>query len=254
MPLTCYFLFRFNEFQKIINNQNLAIKNGQDALMGEEEKNRNQQDFITKELKSRDELLKSERKRIAADLHDDIIQRLVVLRMRLEQLLYFTIPGRAEIEVKQLHHELENIMGDMRYLIHDLVHPKFDKYTFTALIERLVQRLGCVLHRKVELVLHAEDQEFFIPSPIKRELYYIIQEATQNSLSHSVALTLRVSLSWKEGLLVIVEDDGQGLLERGRGEGYGFSSIQRRAVAIGATLQIKSTSRGLAITVEWKKS
>jgi signal transduction histidine kinase len=76
----------------------------------------------------------------------------------------------------------------------------------------MAERFDRVLHRKVKFELQHEEQEFHIVPHIKRELYYIVQEAAQNSLNHSVAYILQISLSWQHGLRVIIEDDGQGLL------------------------------------------
>lgn len=247
-----YFLFlRFNALIKDNRELQRALVQAHKVFSDEKAKYQQQVSVLLKQVQSNEELLAAERKRIAADLHDDIIQRMVVVRFRLEQLLYFLLPKRAEDEVQSLHKDLEHIMADIRYLIDDLVHPKFESQTFTELINGMAERLSRVLHRKVKFELQHEEQEFHIAPSIKRELYYIVQEAAQNSLNHSVAYILQISLSWQNGLLVIIEDDGQGLLERGRGEGYGVASIQRRAEAIGANLEIKSTSRGLVILLEY---
>ncbi|MBX2968734.1 MAG: hypothetical protein KF803_05140 [Cyclobacteriaceae bacterium] len=248
-----YFLFlRFNALINTNHELQRALAQAHKVFSDEKAAYQQQANLLQKQARSNEELLTAERKRIAADLHDDIIQRMVVVRFRLEQLLYFVLPKRAESEVQSLHKELEHIMADIRYLIDDLVHPKFESQTFTELVKGMAERLSRVLHRKVKFELQHEEQEFHIAPSIKRELYYIVQEAAQNSLNHSVAFILQISLSWQNGLLVIIEDDGQGLLERGRGEGYGVSSIQRRAEAIGANLEIKSTSRGLVIVLEYK--
>lgn len=250
-----YFLFlKFNALRKANHELQRALAQARKVFSDEKAAYQQQLSVLQKQVRSNEELLKAERKRIAADLHDDIIQRMVVLRIRLEQLLYYPIPDRAELEVKQMHLEMEKIVGDIRYLIHDLVHPKFEFQTFTELVKGMAERLGRVLHRKVKFELQHEEQEFHIAPLIKRELYYIVQEAAQNSLNHSVAYILQISLSWQNGLLVIIENDGQGLLKRGRGEGYGIASIQKRAEAIGANLQIKSTSRGLVIVLEYNGS
>ncbi|HRJ31415.1 MAG TPA: histidine kinase [Cyclobacteriaceae bacterium] len=247
-------IFRHRELQKKITHSEKLISEFRDSFAREQKGNKSQLELLRKQLKSREESLKAERKRIAADLHDDVIQRMVVLRIQLEQLLYYPIPDRAEAEIKLLHRELEKIMGDIRYLIDDLVHPKFESQTFTELVKGMAERLGRVLHRKVTFELQHEAQEFYIAPSIKRELYYIVQEAAQNSLNHSVAFILQITLSWQNGLLVIIEDDGQGLLKRGRGEGYGMASIQKRAEGIGANLEIGSASRGLMIVLEYNGS
>lgn len=249
-----YFLRRLKGLQNKHNELTLTIRKVNEDLVEALERSKRMEAELQQQLKSNTVLLKAERKRIAADLHDDIIQRMVVVRLRLEQLSYYPIPERAEKEVLLLHRELENIMADIRYLIDDLVQPKFETQSFSTLIRGLVARLSRIIHRKVEFKVQPEQDEFYIQPHIKRELYYIIQEAAQNSLNHSTASVLLISLRWEDALRVVIEDDGQGLLQRGRGKGYGTGSIKQRAEAIGAELIIKSRAPGLVILLGYKNS
>ncbi|MBX2944242.1 MAG: hypothetical protein KF725_00295 [Cyclobacteriaceae bacterium] len=232
----------------------MTLRKVQQDLVEESERSKRMETELQQQVKSNDTLLKAERKRIAADLHDDIVQRMVVVRLRLEQLSYYPLPERAKKEVLLLHRELENIMADIRYLIDDLVQPKFEIQSFSTLIHELVARLSRIIHRKVEFKVQYEQDEFFIQPYIKRELYYIIQEAAQNSLNHSTASVLLISLRWEDTLWVVIEDDGQGLLQRGRGKGYGTESIKQRAGAIGAELIIRSRTPGLVILLGYRNS
>ncbi|MBX2964720.1 MAG: hypothetical protein KF845_01150 [Cyclobacteriaceae bacterium] len=254
--LVIYLFRQFESLQKSNAELNHALAKANNSTVHERNRNKLHEASLQEQLKKNEELLKSERKRIAADLHDDIVQRMVVVRFRLEQLLYYPLPKRAEDEVKLLHRDMERIMGDIRYLIDDLVQPKFEIQTFTELVKNLFNKLSRMLHLKTEFTVRFEENEFPIPPHVKRELYYIIQEAAQNSLNHSVALILEITVSWQNGLMVIVKDDGQGLplLGRGRGRGHGMASIQQRAEAIGADLTIRNKFPGLIIILEYENS
>lgn len=252
--ITGYFLFRIKNLQRTAAKLNRTLTEVQESVAKEQARNRQLKTSLQHQLESNEALLKTERKRIAADLHDDIIQRMILVRLRIEQLLFFPLPVRAENEIKSLHRDMENILADIRYLIDDLVHPKFETQSFSALIRELAAQLSRIFYLKVEFKVQHEQDEFFIPPYIKRELYYIIREAAQNSLNHSIASVLIISLSWQDGLWVVIRDDGQGLLQHGRGKGYGTESMKRRAEAIGAELIIKNRMPGLVIMLGYKNS
>ncbi|MCU0356273.1 MAG: hypothetical protein MUE95_01710 [Cyclobacteriaceae bacterium] len=109
------------------------------------------------------------------------------------------------------------------------------------------------LHCKVEFDVRAEQMEFIISSHVKRELYFIIQEVAQNTLKHAFANLLTIKLSWENGLQVIIQDDGQGLLPLGMGKGFGLASIQNRAHAIGAQMSMHNTTPGLIVILEYQQ-
>lgn len=79
----------------------MLISEFRDSFAREQKGNKSQLELLRKQLKSREESVKAERKRIATDLHDDVIQRMVVLRIQLEQLLYYPIPDRAYKKISQ---------------------------------------------------------------------------------------------------------------------------------------------------------
>src|ERR1041385_5341673 len=87
------------------------------------------------------DILKNERERIANELHDDIVQRLIAVRFRLEQLLCFFPRPEVEREINLLRGELESAMGDLRYVIRDLKHPKIEGKNLNLLLTDMVDKL-----------------------------------------------------------------------------------------------------------------
>jgi signal transduction histidine kinase len=109
-----YFLFlRFHALIETNRELQHALAQAHKVISDEKAAHQQQMGVLQKQVRSNEDLLTAERKRIAADLHDDTIQRMVVVRFRLEQLLYYPIPKRAEAEVQSLHKELEHIMADI---------------------------------------------------------------------------------------------------------------------------------------------
>lgn len=103
-------------------------------------KNRNEQLY-------RDALaVEKEQRRIADELHDDTVQRMVAVRFRLEQILYFPVHQKVEKEVNDLRNEIETIIAALRFLIKGLTQPRFEQHSFSYLIQELVNKLSSMHH------------------------------------------------------------------------------------------------------------
>ena len=124
------------------------------------------------------------------------------------------------------------------------------------------------MRRFAEDLLDAKDIDFTIRSSLddkdvplgadlRREVYLIFKECVNNLVKHSrcteAAVTFSASGPW---LVVSITDNGKGFEPstngntRGMG-GHGLASMQRRARALGGSLQIDSgVSRGTSVTLK----
>jgi signal transduction histidine kinase len=192
-----------------------------------------------------------ERLRIAHELHDDIVQRMAAVRLRMEEFSYRLDKPELIEGLSALNEEMNQIMKSLRFVIYGLPQPQFEQNSFSSLIKDfLVARLNHVAGKTVELQLENEQQEFFLPGPVKRELYNLMQEAVQNSLKHSAGFHLKLSMAWDTILEIEVIDNGQGYLpQAGAASGLGFVSMEERAKAIGATLNLISSTFGSIVRI-----
>lgn len=200
---------------------------------------------------NRDVAIENEGKRIASDLHDDTVQRMVAVRFRLEQILYFAIPERAEIEIKGIRKEIDDIISTLRFLINGLTQPRFEIHPFSYIITQLAKTIGAMHHVKVVEKSIYQEQEFEIQPAVKQQLYYMVHEAAHNFLKNSTGLQLIISLTWTDELVINIEDNGQGLM-RGRGYGLGMESMQKRADEIQAELIYFPGLKGLRMQVRYR--
>lgn len=202
----------------------------------------------------RDQLtIEKEQKRLANELHDDTVQRLVAVRFRLEQLLHYPIAVEAEKEVNQIRQELDDSMATLRFLIKGMTQPRFDHHPFSYLIKQLTENLSAMHHLTVLLGVTHPEKEFFIPPIIKQDLFYLVHEPAHNFLKYSTGFQLVIRLTWGNELLINIADNGQGM-QRGRGYGLGMISMQKRADAIGAVLTFNKVSRGIDIDIRLKNT
>jgi signal transduction histidine kinase len=181
-----------------------------------------------------------ERQRIAGDVHDDPVQRVVALNMRL-QLLRRSVTDPATRE--ELDRSLESVatcIRSMRQLLFELRPPILDERGVGAAIEEYLTG------RDIDLDWTVEDSVTTRPPGDTRiVLYRIAQEALANVWKHAEATSVSVRIfEERGGICVEIDDDGIGFgldtlgpTEPGH---MGLSSMRERAELAGGTCDIHS--------------
>lgn len=145
-----------------------------------------------------------ERTRIAHDIHDDPVQKMVALKMRLEMLRRqhpdLSDVGEA-LEVMQL------TIKSMRTLLFDLSPPTLEEEGLGAALTYLLDNSTSSFDWSVD-----EDDDYGEPSVrTSLILYRIAQEAFANARKHADAAHVRVTLQRRDdGTLLRIVDDGVG--------------------------------------------
>ena len=207
-----------------------------------------------------------ERRRLAAEIHDGISQRLVSLWYHLlaaedaagnmTEGEAGSVPEESTASLSTLCRELEvakelttAALAEARAAIVGLRPSVLDDLGLGPGLESLARILSDV---QVELDITAER----LPPHVEVALYRIAQEALQNVVKHADATRVRLVLSTgPAGVRLAVEDDGRGFDGDGIGEAedrhsYGMVGMRERAELIGATLTITSwPGRGTTVEV-----
>jgi signal transduction histidine kinase len=189
---------------------------------------------------------KEERRRIARDLHDGVLQDLVGV---LQSLRLSDLQNKGSGLGLDLEEELEALgratLG-LRNAVHDLRGEK--ERPFVKSVESLVE-LNRRLSPDCNIGLVVEEG---FPNGLLGEagveLLHVIREAFTNARHHSgaknIVVTLRVEGS---DLVAEISDDGQGFELEGT-PGVGLSSMQERAAIVDGKLEIESeVGRGTSV-------
>jgi signal transduction histidine kinase len=184
-----------------------------------------------------------ERRRIAEDVHDDVVQvmtavavRLGLLRRRLEEPAQLAVADGALATVEQA-------IVRLRALIFDLSPPTLDRYGLAGAVRMKLQQFETEGGFRCQLQAEVKTE----PEPDVRVLIYrVIQEALSNIRKHSQASKVVISISEDEaGVLVRVRDDGVGFSTTEAGApkaGHlGFRTMRDRAQSAGGWLKTEST-------------
>lgn len=183
-----------------------------------------------------------ERRRIAADVHDDSIQvmaavdlRLAVLRRRLDGL------GAAEEAetLDTLQRTVREATGRLRTLLFDLQPPQLDHGGLLAAMRQLAGSLFAATDTEVEVSGGFAEEP---PSDLQMVLYRIGQEALVNARKHAHASLVRVSGRQVDGgYELVVRDDGVGIAEpdlRPRHGHRGVMTMHERAEVAEGRLEV----------------
>jgi two-component system NarL family sensor kinase len=179
-----------------------------------------------------------ERERIAADLHDSLIGKLTVVRMK-SQL------GAAAADVEEM---LGESIAEARRISHDLTPPLIEFST----IEELISNLLDPWEQKLTIDYYRDVRTLTIVTPqVKIQVLRIMQELITNIVKHAHATTVTVHLRHtKEMLILRVQDNGRGFDVAQLKAGLGLQSLEMRAQYLNAAHHVKSTpGKGTRILV-----
>ena len=182
-----------------------------------------------------------ERKRIAREMHDGVAQELVALGYIVDEIASVTDDTRTLGLAEELRGEISRIVAEIRFSILDLRHHVTDHRLSGALAD-YVHQVTQDMDLRVNLVLDESGPS--LPPRTESELLRVAQEAIGNVRKHARADNLWVTLvSDGSSLLLEVEDDGVGNAHP-KDRHWGLQSMQERATAIEASLQVTPRNGG----------
>jgi signal transduction histidine kinase len=190
-----------------------------------------------------------ERKRIAGDIHDDPMQKIVATNMRL-QLLRRQLSDPAHLELlDKLLSTVRSSITSLRHLIFELRPHVLDQDGLGPALRDYLESLDADFEFSLEQQLQEEPG-----SELRVLLYRVAQEALTNIRKHAHARRVNVLLAEQDGgFLVRIADDGVGFrvpgtLQSVRGH-LGLSAMRERAEMAGGWCRLLSLP-GAGTTVE----
>jgi signal transduction histidine kinase len=192
-----------------------------------------------------------ERKLIAREIHDDSIQQMIAVKMRLELILRLHPELASGEDFEKLLIGAERSVKSLRNLMFELRPYHLDSDGLAAALQLYLEEQG-TLEGSPALELDARlDSE---PSEDCRTvLYRIAQEAVTNARKHARASSVKVVLGQESsGHTLEVVDDGVGFASTPPSESapghLGLTSMHERAEMVGGRLCVRS-SPGQGTTV-----
>ncbi|MRV76230.1 sensor histidine kinase [Duganella sp. FT92W] len=189
-----------------------------------------------------------ERRRIAADIHDDLGQNLLTLKLDLATLRRQPVRADQAAHLERMSAHIDVTSRSLRAIINGL-HPV-----------ALEQGLRCAVERQLHEFARANGIEFNLEDtcyhsdgagPAEATVLRVLQESLSNIARHAQASEVRIALARDENQLSLtVHDNGVGMPDGPVRRGLGLMGMERRVADAGGWLALASTpGHGTALTV-----
>jgi signal transduction histidine kinase len=193
-----------------------------------------------------------DRQRIAADLHDTVIQRLFATGLGLQGTVRAIDNPVAAARVQEAVDDLDETIRHIRSTIFALEGPRLAGGSWREQILTVAIETGASLGfepsvRFEGLIDHR------VPDHVGPQLLAVLREALSNAVRHAGASRVAVSVAVTgEELVATVTDDGTGAGPGERPGGKGLASLRHRAEALGGSLELHAGFDGAGTSVRWR--
>lgn len=206
----------------------------------------------------------SERRRIAADLHDGVAQSLGVLKFGIEsqvEALRQQNPALDLSSFDSIVDQLREALSEIRKVTKALSPAVINEFGICTAIDMLCKDFGDQIAR-IDVECLACVQEPNLPEVAHIAIYRIVQEALNNIQKHADASRVTVRLASQNGAVTLeIVDNGKGfdpLLAvdtADAGRGLGLSSMRERVEVTGGQFELHSQpGQGTTLIASWPES
>ncbi|HRF46885.1 MAG TPA: ATP-binding protein [Anaerolineales bacterium] len=188
-----------------------------------------------------------ERKRIARDLHDDIVQPLIATS--------YTVAVMPDPAAEQVRSTLTELIERTRNICFELREPALDNLSFgaaaRAVLSAFTQRTGREVKARI-----ADGSAIQVGEAISAAALGVLDEALTNGEKHGGGEALQVDVRVSDDVLVVViRDTGPGFdvaearQRAAQTRHFGLAIMEERAASVGGQLSVASSpGRGTTIT------
>ena len=196
--------------------------------------------FVYRNYRTRQKLkMQTLRNKIASDLHDDVgstLSSISIFSQMAQQQSKETIPMLETIG--ESSRKMLDAMADIVWTI----NPENDQF------EKIILRMKSFAYellgaKKIGFEFIADDDvaNMKIPMDVRKNLYLIFKEATNNLVKYSAANKALFAIKEeKNNLTMTIQDNGKGFDVKKPSGGNGLKNMKKRAIEIGAKLLIES--------------
>ncbi|CAH0997783.1 hypothetical protein EMA8858_03917 [Emticicia aquatica] len=171
-----------------------------------------------------------ERKRVAADLHDNLGSTLSALWLSVD-LIDKSKMSQEETAIHQnLRENLEKAYNDVRLLSHNLLPEEFEKQGLVPTLQSFVRKIS--KNSKIHFDLQIAEGFGRVDNKIEFELYSICLELVNNIIKHSKATDAKISLSRSQKQIELrISDNGIGTFKN-ESDGKGMKNVKARVESL----------------------
>jgi signal transduction histidine kinase len=181
-----------------------------------------------------------ERERIGKELHDGVIQSLFAVGMHLQGLATATDDDNISRNLESAVEDIDHAIRDLRNYIFGLRPGILADRQLDQALKEMAADFGA--RSGVVTVVEVDADAASRLATRAADVVQVVREALSNVGRHGAATTCRVSVQrTAAGLVIEVDDDGQGFDVELTRSGMGLQNLQERVGSSGGVFQIEST-------------
>lgn len=201
------------------------------------------------------EIQQATMQQIGRELHDNIGQKLTLVSLYTQQLLYENKVPEVSERIEQVSQIINQSLQDLRSLSKTLTDDNISQKEIVTLIQEEVDNTNSFKKCKVNFKHNFENLDLDFVQ--KNMLLRITQEFIQNSIKHSRCKNIFIDLNTSDESFweLNIKDDGVGF-DRSRitSNGIGLTNMKNRAEIIGADFSLESQKNmGTTLNIILKK-
>ena len=215
---------------RVLDQTNNALREAQRRLLSEREE---------------------ERKRLARELHDQIIQDLLSINYELEGIGgERNLPETLEGNLLSVRQAIRDLVGNIRTICGSLRPPTIDSLGLGAALQSYVQ--DWIKRTGIAVDLQLDENLGRLPEATEVSIFRIIQEGLNNVWRHAQATQVQITLrhSTPRMLMVSLQDNGRGFDENmdishlATHGHYGLLGISERVAILGGRMHLQQQPVG----------
>lgn len=211
------------------------------------------QELLRELTAHKDRIKEEERKRIAREIHDELGQTLLALRIDVSMLESRTNNShpRLNARAKEALHYIDSTVKTIRTIINNLRPAVLDLGLVPAIewqVAEFRRRTGIACNLMID-----SSTEFAVDNAISTTLFRILQESLTNVIRHANASQVSIKLYKEKDTLVIkITDNGIGIHQETlkAANAFGLVGIEERIISLNGAFSIESPpGEGTTLTI-----
>jgi signal transduction histidine kinase len=200
----------------------------------------------------------NERKRLAAELHDELGHSLLTMKLNLCAIERKLLPEQQPLK-NDMNSQLDfidDVIEEVRRLYYDLSPGSLEDLGLTRALQNLIKDFS-ENYQDIDWKVNIAAVDRLFPLPVQTMIYRILQEVLTNIGKHASPTQVDISMTREDhGAILQIRDNGRGfpmneVLDGKSGKkGMGLLALTERVNLVGGTLDLWSReNQGTRITV-----
>lgn len=211
--------------------------------------------FLSAQLLS---IQENERKRLAAELHDELGHALLTMKLNLRAVERKLLPEQQPLktEMNDQLKAMDDIIEEVRRLYYDLSPGNMEDLGLARALENLIEEFRDYYPAiDWQINIGAIDRLFAMPA--QTMIYRMLQEGLTNIGKHAAPARVEITVAKEDHQVIMhIKDDGRGfsmdevLTSQNRRNGMGLLALAERVNLVGGTLDLWSQeNQGTTLTI-----